>query len=455
MPNNKVFLLKKTSLNGDGRGSRDRGGPLMGSTNTGGGVKEETSTDGDGGDNAAAAGRNDASDPSGGGVFAEGEKVLAYHGPLIYEAKVSIYYCPPLGLLLFHLCPLPRLLPALLRDTLSMVAVTDTNWSKKLKSERMNGDISFIIFWDEWVPADRMLKCTEENIRKQQALEKNQNSEKNPRSGRSTQTKLKDAKVDKEDPKSYVSVGIRMVENVILDHRQVSKGKKRKVQSDLQVPKQLSYVGFEINLQGDFRISLHLKLVWVYWREFECKSIIGKKREDCILDEKIPENLVKLQFPVTLKKQLVDEWEFVTQMGKLVKLPRSPNVDEILKKYLDFQIQKDGMITESVGEMLKGLRCYFDKALPAMLLYKKERLQYHKTIRDDVSPSTVYGAEHLLRLFVKLPELLACVNMEEEALAKLQKKLLDILRFLQKNQSTFFLSAYDGAAGGADESDAK
>ncbi|XP_074584907.1 LOW QUALITY PROTEIN: protein MRG1-like [Curcuma longa] len=317
----------------------------MGSTNTGAGVKEETSADGDGGDNT-----NDASDPSAGGVFAEGEKVLAYHGPLIYEAKVQ---------------------KAEIRKDEWRYFVHYLGWNKN---------------WDEWVPADRLLKYTEENICKQQALEKNQTSEKNPRSGRSTQNKLKDAKVDREDLKSYVS-----------------KGKKRKVQSGLERP----------------------------------------------------ENLVKLQFPLTLKKQLVDEWELVTQLGKLVKLPRSPNVDEILKKYLDYWIKKDGKITESVGDILKGLRCYFDKALPAMLLYKKERQQYHEAIRDDVSPSTVYGAEHLLRLFVKLPELLACVNMEEEALAKLQQKLLDILRFLQKNQSSFFLSAYDGSSGGADESDAK
>lgn len=183
----------------------------------------------------------------------------------------------------------------------------------------------------------------------------------------------------------------------------------------------------------------------------------GKKRkaqsgvED---DKRTSENLVKLQFPLTLKKQLVDDWEFVTQLGKLVKLPRSPNVDDILKKYLDYRTKKDGMIAESVGEILKGLRCYFDKALPAMLLYKKERQQYHEAVRDDVSPSTVYGAEHLLRLFVKLPELLAYVNMEEEALVKLQQKLLDFLKFLQKNQSVFFLSTYDGSAG-MDESDTK
>lgn len=36
-----------------------------------------------------------------------------------------------------------------------------------------------------------------------------------------------------------------------------------------------------------------------------------------------------------------------------------------------------------------------------MLLYKKERRQYEEAVVDDISPSTVYGAEHLLRLFGK------------------------------------------------------
>jgi mortality factor 4-like protein 1 len=52
-----------------------------------------------------------------------------------------------------------------------------------------------------------------------------------------------------------------------------------------------------------------------------------------------------------------------------------------------------------VEEILKGLRCYFNQALPAMLLYKSERQQYKESISDDAPPSTVYGAEHLLRLF--------------------------------------------------------
>ncbi|XP_020267003.1 protein MRG1-like [Asparagus officinalis] len=277
----------------------------------------------------------------------EGEKVLAYHGPQLYEAKVQKsesrkdewrYYVHYLG------------------------------WSKN---------------WDEWLEADRMLKFTDENVRKQKELKK-QSTEKSSKSGRSIQNKPKssnDAKLDKEE------------------HRNLgSRGKKRKGQSGLE--------------------------------EKETRS---------------QDKLAILQFPLTLKKQLVDDWEFVTQLGKLVKLPRSPNVDDILKKYLDYRTKKDGMVAESVAEILKGLRCYFDKALMAMLLYKKERQQYHEAVGDKVSPSTIYGAEHLLRLFVKLPELLAYVNMEEEALAKLQQKLSDFLKFLQKNQSTFFLSTYDGA----------
>ncbi|XP_035823933.1 protein MRG1 isoform X11 [Zea mays] len=282
----------------------------------------------------------DSSGPS----FKENERVLAYHGPLLYEAKVQ------------------------------RIENHEDEWRYFVHYLGWNKN------WDEWVANDRLLELTEENVRKQQELDKNQVVDKTMKSGRSTQHKPKvsnaDAKADKDDTKSLM------------------KGKKRK-----------SQLGTE--------------------------------------------------FPLPLKKQLVDDWEFVTQMGKLVKLPRSPTVDDILKKYLEHRAKKDGKINDSYAEILKGLRCYFDKALPAMLLYKKERDQYAEEVKGDVSPSTVYGAEHLLRLFVKLPELLASVNMEEDALNKLQLKLLDVLKFLQKNQITFFTSAYDGSCKGADEDKTK
>ncbi|NP_001149349.1 Protein MRG1 [Zea mays] len=298
----------------------------------------------------------DSSGPS----FKENERVLAYHGPLLYEAKVQ------------------------------RIENHEDEWRYFVHYLGWNKN------WDEWVANDRLLELTEENVRKQQELDKNQVVDKTMKSGRSTQHKPKvsnaDAKADKDDTKSLM------------------KGKKRK-----------SQLGTEI--QDKEKRSSHSLLV--------------------------------LQFPLPLKKQLVDDWEFVTQMGKLVKLPRSPTVDDILKKYLEHRAKKDGKINDSYAEILKGLRCYFDKALPAMLLYKKERDQYAEEVKGDVSPSTVYGAEHLLRLFVKLPELLASVNMEEDALNKLQLKLLDVLKFLQKNQITFFTSAYDGSCKGADEDKTK
>ncbi|XP_035823931.1 protein MRG1 isoform X9 [Zea mays] len=243
----------------------------------------------------------DSSGPS----FKENERVLAYHGPLLYEAKVQ------------------------------RIENHEDEWRYFVHYLGWNKN------WDEWVANDRLLELTEENVRKQQELDKNQVVDKTMKSGRSTQHKPKvsnaDAKADKDDTKSLM------------------KGKKRK-----------SQLGTEI--QDKEKRSSHSLLV--------------------------------LQFPLPLKKQLVDDWEFVTQMGKLVKLPRSPTVDDILKKYLEHRAKKDGKINDSYAEILKGLRCYFDKALPAMLLYKKERDQYAEEVKGDVSPSTVYGAEHLLRLFV-------------------------------------------------------
>ncbi|KAL8031504.1 hypothetical protein ABFS82_13G029700 [Erythranthe guttata] len=59
-----------------------------------------------------------------------------------------------------------------------------------------------------------------------------------------------------------------------------------------------------------------------------------------------------------------------------------------------------------------------------------------------LSPSRVYGAEHLLRLFVKLPDML-----ETETPTELQQRLNDLLRFLQSNQGAFFNSNYQKSEG--------
>ncbi|XP_050943841.1 protein MRG1-like isoform X4 [Cucumis melo] len=280
-------------------------------------------------DSADTTSKNDSEDDDDNGVqnppshpcpFSEGEKVLAFHSFVIYEAKVlkTEYQLKEWRCYVHYL-----------------------GWSKT---------------WDEWVGLDRLLKFTEENVQKQQELNEKRGTDK--KASRASHIK----------PKNVV------------------KGKKRK------------------NDAGKGAMNV--------------------------------EKLVSIQIPVKLKKQLVDDSEFVTHLGKLVKLPRTPNVDDIMKKYLEYRLKKDATKDESVGEIVKGLICYFDKALPVMLLYKSERQQYEELMINDVSPSSIYGAEHLLRLFVRLPELLSQANIEEETLMELQQK------FLRKNQNAFFLSSY-------------
>ncbi|RZC14957.1 Protein MRG2 isoform B [Glycine soja] len=271
--------------------------------------------------------------------YAVGEKVLTNHSDCLYEAKVrQVEY----------------------RNTKGwQFLVHYLGWKKR---------------WDEWLDLDRLMKHTEENMRKKHDLDEKLGNDKNAKVPRGSLAKSKPTNV--------------------------SRGRKRRNESVIK----------------------------------------GKPAVD-------PDKLVNIQIPPTLKKQLVDDCEFITHLGKLVKLPRTPNVKGILKNYFDYRLKKCGSVGDSVEEIMKGLSCYFDKALPVMLLYKNERQQYQEACPANVFPSAIYGAEHLLRLFVKLPELLFHASVEEETLMELQAHLIDFLRFLQKNQSTFFLSTYHVAEG--------
>eukprot|EP00850_Spirogloea_muscicola_P011103 SM000067S20380 [mRNA] locus=s67:657277:660025:- [translate_table: standard] len=139
---------------------------------------------------------------------------------------------------------------------------------------------------------------------------------------------------------------------------------------------------------------------------------------------------VPIPIPLALKRQLVEDWKSITQDGQLPKLPRKPSVRDILKKYLEAVTRKDGSEDDALKEVVTGLRVYFDKSLPVILLYKEEREQYAEIHAEasETQPSDVYGAEHLLRLFVKLPELLTYVNLEDAAMAHLLDRLSDFLK---------------------------
>lgn len=56
-------------------------------------------------------------------------------------------------------------------------------------------------------------------------------------------------------------------------------------------------------------------------------------------------------------------------------------------------------LNDAIGEILNRLKCYFEKAILVILLYRNERHYYNEAIANNVSPSSIYGIEHLLCLF--------------------------------------------------------
>lgn len=65
-----------------------------------------------------------------------------------------------------------------------------------------------------------------------------------------------------------------------------------------------------------------------------------------------------------------------------------------------------------VREILDGLKTYFDFTVRDHLLYGNEVSQFESVVEgSSLPPSAVYGPEHLLRLFVRMPHFLCQAHM--------------------------------------------
>lgn len=288
--------------------------------------------------------------------FAENEKVLCFHGPLLYEAKC---------------------LQAEVREVngipTAQYNVHYNGWNKS---------------WDEWVDETRILKYNEENLNRQKTL---LDSVKAKRKAAAPPPAVKPVeKKGRRDEGSSSGSNSR------------SGGRRRN--------------------KGDDTIEA----------EEEYTTRID----------------VKINIPDNLKRLLVDDWDYVTRQKKLVSLPRKPTVEELLSQYKQHKLEKHpDLKTDVLDEIIEGLSLYFDRALGKLLLYRFERPQYSEIVVDhtDKRMCQIYGAEHLLRLFVKLPGLLAHTNLSEESVTVLVQNLECILRYIDKQSSAIFTDNYHNA----------
>ncbi|TFK35880.1 MRG-domain-containing protein [Crucibulum laeve] len=298
-------------------------------------------------------------------VFNSGERVLCYHGPLIYEAKV----------LKAENFPQPSVL----------TGFTGAHYFVHYKGWKQT--------WDEWVPAQRLLKLNEQN----QALQK-QLQQSAAASGNHASTSKPPKTAGKET--TSTRTGTR---------KDGTRGTKR-------------------------------------------------ARED---DETSKKPELKLIVPEVLKVTLVDDWEAVTKNNQLVTLPREPNVEQVLQDFAEYlKKEKPAHLrepTQMAPVIVSGLICYFDRSLGANLLYRFERPQYAAVrkqyitgpkviVGQERTMSQVYGAEHLLRMLVSLPQMIMSSTLDADSVTLLREYVNELLVFMVKERNRIFQAEYDSAS---------
>ncbi|KAJ5369805.1 Chromatin modification-related protein eaf3 [Penicillium cataractarum] len=163
---------------------------------------------------------------------------------------------------------------------------------------------------------------------------------------------------------------------------------------------------------------------------------------------------IRIVMPDNLKALIVDDWERVTKNGAVIRLPAPKPVRQILQEWRDEEAPKrleSRIDVDVLDEVNAGILEYFDTMLDKLLLYRYERPQYRMFRKKFANtpggkgPVDVYGAEHLIRLFSLLPELLAQTNMDLQATQRLREELSKFSLWLSKNSEKYFRTDYISA----------
>lgn len=245
--------------------------------------------------------------------FNEGEQILCFHGPLLYQAKC---------------------LKVEAKEKVVKYLVHYSGWSKS---------------WDEWVLEARIMKLNDVGLSKQKELQKAHSVK-----GR----KIKEPK--KSDKKGQETKG----------QDDLPKKRARQLEGPTDAPKR---------------------------KKAKTEGVVVEAEEFSKVEVKIPKEL---------KAWLVDDWDLVTRQRQIVPLPASTTVKQILDAYL-----QDGGGEE---EIVAGVMEYFNVMLGTQLLYKQERPQYADLLlKHPQTPMTnLYGAQHLLRLFVSIGAQLSYLDVK-------------------------------------------
>ncbi|XP_068943132.1 mortality factor 4-like protein 1 isoform X2 [Petaurus breviceps papuanus] len=305
--------------------------------------------------------------------FQEGERVLCFHGPLLYEAKC---------------------LQVVMEDKQVRYLIHYSGWNKN---------------WDEWVPESRVLKYSEANLQKQRDLQRT-NQEQRARGAAQGRRGSAAAAASLQQQQQNVETQTRKSKQKTAAGEGSGSGASTSTARGGPQPQQRRRTRGHPSAKDAGPSATRAE--------------------------------AQVQIPAELKPLLVQDCDLVTKRRQLFSLPAQKNVDSILEEYVAYKKARGkGDNTEyAAEEVVGGIRDHFNVLLGTQLLYDFERPQYSEILAShpDVPVSQLYGAPHLLRLFVRIGAMLAQSPFDEKSLASLFNYLHDFLKYLAKNPSAFF-----------------
>lgn len=255
--------------------------------------------------------------------YAKDEKVLCFHHEMLYEAKILDVQPSPEGPEAGH-----------------QYKVHYKGWKAT---------------WDDWVPADRIRKHNPENVELAAQLMAQVRS-----LTQKGAAKARKGKAAAESARGSEERG-----------GQAGRGPRRTRDYELEQVGFLCLTAFPLYYQTYARTSLSFHHLYptLYPPAARETSALTNPQDEGFHSRPS----IKLPIPDYIKSVLVDDWENITRNNQLVPIPHPHPVSEVFADYLTHERARrgaDSALADILEETFAGLREYFERSVPRILLYR-------------------------------------------------------------------------------------